>query len=204
VNREERGSRRIRHIRRIFPIKPPYARVYALKQENVSNASDVSDTFLFMALKGYRYRQRQVRRLSNSWNTYERYLTMATFSRIYLPYVLLVMEDGCVVPLNRDYKPLGQLGDMMPGVAHRTKVRIKGLTPAVAERIGLRAGGKFLYLYDDASTPHTSAANWQRYEAILAKLMKMEIADADGGRLPGRAGRPVKVMRPSENLSEHK
>jgi hypothetical protein len=113
--------------------------------------------------------------------------TMTTFRQIYLPYALMIMSDGCFLPVNREYKPLGQVGEMMPGVAHRAKVRIKGLTQAKAERIGLKLGGTFLYLYDDATNPQMSAANWQRYEAILERLMKMEIEHTNDSRSRGRA-----------------
>jgi len=111
---------------------------------------------------------------------------MTTFRQIYLPYALMIMSDGCFLPVNREYKPLGQVGEMIPGVAHRTKVRIKGLTQAKAERIGLKLGGRFLYLYDDATNPQMSAANWRRYEAILERLMKMEIENAASSRSRGR------------------
>ena len=44
--------------------------------------------------------------------------------------------------------------------------------------------GHSYYLYDDATNPQASPANWSRYEAILAKVMKLEVAPAESGNLP--------------------
>ena len=86
------------------------------------------------------------------------------------------LGDGWFLPVNRSYKPLGQFGGLFVDAgAHPAKVRIKGLTAARAERLGLMVGGNAYYLYDDGTNPQASAANWSRYEAILSKLMKMEV-----------------------------
>jgi hypothetical protein len=104
-------------------------------------------------------------------------MTMPSFRRIFLPYALMNMHDGRFLPLNRDYKPLGP------------EVRIKALTAARAEKIGLKDGKNFYYLYDDATNPQASAANWRRYEAILASLMKLEVDTESAGKQKGRARR---------------
>lgn len=81
------------------------------------------------------------------------------------------------LPVNRHYKPLGN------DTEHQAKARIKGLTDLRAERLGLKVAEHFLYLYDDATNPQASEANWRRYEAILARLMKLEVdGDVDGRR----------------------
>jgi hypothetical protein len=90
---------------------------------------------------------------------------------------LMNMHDGRFLPLNRDYKPLGP------------EVRIKRLTAARAEKIGLIDGNNFYYLYDDATNPQSSPANWRRYEEILARVMKFEVDEADGGKPPRRVRR---------------
>jgi hypothetical protein len=50
--------------------------------------------------------------------------------------------------LNRNYKPI------------EAEVRIKGLTAASAEKIDLKDGKNFYYLYDGATNPQASSANW--------------------------------------------
>jgi hypothetical protein len=108
---------------------------------------------------------------------------MPSFRQVFLPYALMNMHDGCFLPVNRNYKPLGP------------EVKIKGLTAARAEKIGLKDGGNFLYLYDDATNPQASAANWRRYEAILERVMKLEVDHGEGGNSP-RARRRY-VERPA-------
>jgi hypothetical protein len=105
-------------------------------------------------------------------------MIMQNIRRIFLPYALMNMHDGCFLLVNRNYKPLGP------------EVWIKGLTAARAEKIGLKVGEKFHYLYDDATNPEASDANWRRYEAILARLMKLEVDQAEGGTSRGRVRRP--------------
>src|ERR1035438_2542977 len=55
-------------------------------------------------------------------------MIMQNMRRIFLPYALMNMHDGCFLLVNRNYKPLGP------------EVRIKGLTAARAEKIGLKVG----------------------------------------------------------------
>jgi hypothetical protein len=102
---------------------------------------------------------------------------MQSFRRTFLPYALMNMRDGRFLPLNRDNKPLGP------------EVRIKGLTAARAEKIGLIDGKNFYYLYDDATNPQSSTANWRRYEVTLERVMKLEVDQADGGKRSGRVRR---------------
>jgi hypothetical protein len=110
---------------------------------------------------------------------------MPSFRQIFLPYALMNMHDGWFRPLNREYQPLGP------------EVRIKGLTAARAEKIGLKDGVNFYYLYDDATQPQSSAAHWRRYEAILERLMKLEVEEHDG------KSRRVKRRRYVETTHDH-
>jgi hypothetical protein len=104
-------------------------------------------------------------------------MIMPSFRQIFLPYALMNLGDGRFLPLNGNYKPLG------------AEIRIKGLTAARAEKIGLIDGKNFYYLYDDGTNPQSSTANWRRYEAILAKLMKLEVDHSEGMKSPGRVRR---------------
>jgi hypothetical protein len=101
-------------------------------------------------------------------------MIMQSFRQIFLPYALMNLHDGWFLPVNRNYKPLGP------------EVRIKGLTAARAEKIGVKVGENFYYLYDDATNPQISAANWRRFAAILEKLMKLEVDQTEGGTSRGR------------------
>jgi hypothetical protein len=103
-------------------------------------------------------------------------MIMPIFRQIFLPYAIMNMHDGWFLPMNREYKPLGP------------EVRIKGLTAARAEKIGLKDGKNFYYLYDDATQPQSSPANWRRYEAILERVMRLEVEEYDG-KSKGRVSR---------------
>jgi hypothetical protein len=113
-------------------------------------------------------------------------MTMPIFRQVFLPYALMNMRDGRFLPMNREYKPLGP------------EVRIKGLTPARAARIGLKDGGNFYFLYDDATQPQSSAENWRRYEQVLEKLMKLEVELLEAGREAGRVRR--RYVEPHEHV----
>ena len=103
------------------------------------------------------------------------------YRKIFLPYAIMALEDGAFLPVNRKYKPLGiSSRTMVDYESHPTKVKIKGLTPAKAKKIGLKTngdGGNY-YLYDDRTNPERSIENWNRYQAILSKLMKMSVSPA--------------------------
>jgi hypothetical protein len=99
------------------------------------------------------------------------------------------LGEGWFLLVNREYKPLGHFSDCGDLDTQQAKVRIKGLTDAKAERLGLKIGG---HLYDDGTNPQASAANWRRYEAMLAKLMKLEIDHANSGRTRGRIRRRMR------------
>ncbi len=114
---------------------------------------------------------------------------MPSFRQVFLPYALMRLGDGWFLLVNRQYKPLGHFSGWGNLDAQQAKVRIKGLTDARAERLGLKIGGHAYYLYDDGSNPQASAANWRRYEAILARLMKLEVDNTDSGRTKVRARR---------------
>jgi hypothetical protein len=100
---------------------------------------------------------------------------MNTFRQIFLPYALMKLRDGWFLPVNRKYKPLGYPDRGIDYDAATSKVRIKGLTDARAERIGLKVTTFSYYLYCDHTNPERSAANWRRYQGILMKLMKLMV-----------------------------
>jgi hypothetical protein len=115
-------------------------------------------------------------------STNQRRHHIPTFRQIFLPYTLVNLGDRWFLPVNRSYKPIGCPAGWYDYLAHQSKIRIKSLTPARAESIGLRAAGDndpvegvYLYLYNDATNPENSAANWRRYEAIMARLMKSDV-----------------------------
>jgi hypothetical protein len=108
---------------------------------------------------------------------------MPSFRQVFLPYALMRLGDGWFLPVNRLYKPLGD------DASHQAKVHIKGLTDAKAEKLGLKVSPHFYYLYDDGTNPQASPANWRRYEAILANLMKLEVEHGDDRISRGRVRR---------------
>jgi hypothetical protein len=64
---------------------------------------------------------------------------MPSFRQVFLPYALMHLGGDWFLPVNRSYKPLGQSGGVFIDYgAHPTRVRIKGLTDARAERLGLK------------------------------------------------------------------
>jgi hypothetical protein len=142
----------------IFSISFPYARAQEQELENVSDASEVSGTIVLMA------QNERCSVLHCANKQLIRGTTMPIFLQVFLPYALMNMRDCRFLPMNREYKPL------------------RGLTTAKAARIGLKDGGNFYYLYDDATQPQSSSENWRRYEQILEKLMKLEVEPVDVGR----------------------
>jgi hypothetical protein len=113
---------------------------------------------------------------------------MPSFRQVFLPYAIMRLGDGWFLLINREYKPLGLWNGWGNFDPDQAKIKIKGLTDSRAERLGLKIGGHCYYLYDDGSNPQASSANWIRYEAILARLMKLEVDSSGGGR-PGRLRR---------------
>ena len=85
--------------------------------------------------------------------------------------------------LNRKYKPLGvSSSEWVAYGEHPTRCKIKGLTDAKAETMGLtvsrNAGGKepIYYLYEEATSPDESKANWERYQKILRNIMGLVVS----------------------------
>lgn len=105
-----------------------------------------------------------------------------TYRQIFLPYALVPLEDGSFLPVNRLYKPLGiASSDFVKYEKHPTRVKINGLTARKARSIGLEVkeeAGSYFYFYSDRNNPERSSSNWNRYQAILSKLMKMTVAPA--------------------------
>lgn len=106
----------------------------------------------------------------------------ANFRTVMLPYCLQKRGDGFVV-LNRDYKPLGCFGKRVDYDEIGITV---DMTPAMAKRIGLLGDGVAYYTYDDGSIPSSSAENWDRYQKILAALLKLDVKVAEGVAPAGR------------------
>jgi hypothetical protein len=83
-----------------------------------------------------------------------------SFGRIYLPFAIVVLEDGSHMTVNRKYKPLGVASsDHVDYETHPSRAKIKGLTDACTEKIGM-AVHKFpnkpettYYLYHDETNP---------------------------------------------------
>lgn len=108
--------------------------------------------------------------------------TGTTIRQIYMPYVIAVLGNGEFLPLNRFYKPIGVSSETwVKYETYPTRLRIKGLTDAKAKQIGMEvsksgddSSDTMYYLYEDATNPSESKANWDRYQGILAKLIKLE------------------------------
>lgn len=112
--------------------------------------------------------------------------TEYSYRAIFFPYAIVALKDGTFLPVNRNYKPLGiSSRDMVDYESHPTRVKIKGLTASRAERLGLkvsadadRNGAMHYHLYNDATNPENSEANWKRYQIVLSKLMKLKVSPA--------------------------
>jgi hypothetical protein len=108
-----------------------------------------------------------------------------SFRQVFMPYCVQSLGDGWFIFLNRHYKPLGHpRGVFVTYETDASKVHLKGFTDARACRMGLMPSGECYYLYDDSTNPESSTANWQRYVAILAKLMKYQV-DREGPKVRG-------------------
>ena len=108
-----------------------------------------------------------------------------TVRQTHLIYCIHSVGSDDFIFLNRKYKPLGvSSDDWVKYETHETKCKIKGLNDAKAESLGLivsrSSGGEaadvIYYLYDDATNPDRSTANWERYQAILHKVMQLVIS----------------------------
>lgn len=102
-----------------------------------------------------------------------------TYRQVFLPYALVPLSDGSFLPVNRLYKPLGiSSSEWVVYETHPTRVKVAGLTARKARAIGLELkeeNGSYFYFYGDGTNPERSPANWNRYQAILAKLMKLQV-----------------------------
>jgi hypothetical protein len=99
---------------------------------------------------------------------------LTDFRGVYFPYCLHKEGDGWVV-LNRLYKPVGQLSDQhanYPDFAVPLKIS-KAL--AVKMQHDGQPEPDRIYLYDDASSPVRSKANWEAYADRLRLLAKLEM-----------------------------
>jgi hypothetical protein len=111
---------------------------------------------------------------------------MYSYRQIFMPYALINLGDRWFLPVNRRYKPLGHPDAWYDYEKHPSRVRIAKLTAKKAVQIGLLGADSaipidttsHLYLYSDGTNPENSPAMLQRYEAIMAKLMKLDVQQA--------------------------
>lgn len=100
---------------------------------------------------------------------------------LYLPYCIEKQPDGRWVVLNRRYKQLGVNTSEWADYANPLyTTAIKGLTAAKMQALcapGSHLSETRVYLYNDATCPTDSAANWSAYAARLQILMKLQLAD---------------------------
>lgn len=98
---------------------------------------------------------------------------------LYLPYCLDKQADGRWIVLNRQYNPVGMNTTERADYADPLHtVAIKGMTTAQMQELcapGSAVTSTRVYLYNDATSPTTSAANWSAYTARLKLLMEMPL-----------------------------
>ncbi len=99
---------------------------------------------------------------------------------IHFPYCLQQRKDKRWVPVNRNYKPLGQPDlawsdyDALP-----VESCIARITPAQAKRLsydGSSHNRGAIYLYNDGCIPEDGKESMDAYLARLAVLMKLKTA----------------------------
>ena len=93
---------------------------------------------------------------------------------MFLPYCLLLQEDGSYVVTNRRYKPVGLT--MTEWVEYADyPCRIRFARALRDEQIALldckgRVNRDAIYLYSDGCIPTDSEANWKAYSSRLQRL----------------------------------
>lgn len=99
--------------------------------------------------------------------------------KIFMPYCLQRLKDGCYLFLNRKYKPLGVFSrDWVDYETHPSKFKFKR---ALSERQAALLSHKgdtdreCIYLYGDACIPTDSESNWDAYSARLKRLAAYEV-----------------------------
>lgn len=92
----------------------------------------------------------------------------------FLPYCLQRLSDGSWLPLNRNYKPLGDTtGAWADYEAAPADARIK-LTAADLQALSISPphDGAQIFLYDDGCVPIQGTPHWAPYCARLERLAK--------------------------------
>lgn len=101
---------------------------------------------------------------------------MSDFRRYFLPYCLERQKDGRYLVLNRQYNPVGFLGQNASEFREQpVAVKLK-ITPRTAMKISHKGSGDLdaIYLYDDGSSPVSSARNMNAYLDRLKYLAKLK------------------------------
>lgn len=105
------------------------------------------------------------------------------FRWLFLPYCLLLQEDGCYVVVNRDYKPVGlTLGKHVDYAAYPVGFKFKRKLSAAQVKALSFEGSEDpsrIYLYNDGCVPTTSDADWAAYSARLKRLASYTVVVDD-------------------------
>jgi hypothetical protein len=95
-----------------------------------------------------------------------------------LPYCLQKTSDGRWLVLNRNYKPLGVTSkEWVDYDGHPDRLMLHSRTVAAIAKAAVRviadrpSDPGIIYLYDEATMPTESAANWGAYAKRLSLLM---------------------------------
>lgn len=95
-----------------------------------------------------------------------------------LPYCMQRTTDGSWLILNRNYKPLGVTSkEWVDYNAHPDRLVLHSRTVAAIAKAAVHviadrpSDPGIVYLYDDATIPTESAANWTAYARRLALVM---------------------------------
>jgi hypothetical protein len=106
---------------------------------------------------------------------------MNDFVRYFLPYCLDLRPDGSWLVLNRANMPLGRTAhDKVAYAIHPARIKIKGLTLAVARKLSgsaiiEKSVPERIYLYDDRSAPTRGAGAMWLYFRKLMLLASLEV-----------------------------
>lgn len=102
---------------------------------------------------------------------------LGDYLRVYLPYCLMQLADGRYVATNRNYKPIGSATKAWVNYEELPDTAKLSIPQKLRERVDWRGkpGDDRIYLYDDASKPTASAANWAAYQARLELLATCKV-----------------------------
>ncbi|MEW8000693.1 MAG: hypothetical protein AB2795_19280 [Candidatus Thiodiazotropha endolucinida] len=102
------------------------------------------------------------------------------FRYLFLPYCLLLQQDGRYAVVNRNYKPLGftiPTKDWVEYEDYPILIKIKGLGPKTIKKLSYKdsADPKAIFLYGDSCVPTASTKFMEIYQQRLALLAKLKI-----------------------------